>query len=239
MDPIASNISSRQSSLILFFIFTFFQCLTAYNCFFQQERQRLLESLPPRDDVKSKKAHGKIGFSELGKTISRNWKKITAEEKAYYYELAAKDKKRYLREMTEWKALLAERDDGNEVVQGPSRQAIETRQVIKGSVAMDQAPSILVDESLNLPPIQQSTLTLVGEHDAMLGMATEDLMDLAVKGSMVFSFDDTPETSATATCGAQTTLLEGDGISEMTVVTDDSVPYLDKGCQDLLAAALF
>ena len=141
--------------------------------------------------------------------------------------------------MAEWKALLAERDD-SEVAQVPS-QGIETRQVIRGAVAMDQAPeaiqgAILVDESLNLAPVQQSSLT-VAEHDAMLTMATEDLMDLAVTGSTVFCFDNTTETSVAATCDPQTTFLESD-ITTDTVVTDDSVHSLDKGCQDFLAAAL-
>lgn len=84
------------------------RCLTAYNIFFQQERQRLLANLPQRDEVKSKKAHGKIGFAELGRTISKNWKAVTATQRAYYRDLADKDKERYLEEMQVWRAQLAE-----------------------------------------------------------------------------------------------------------------------------------
>ena len=78
--------------------------LTAYNIFFREERQRLLETLPVLKNVKSKKAHGKISFPDLAKRISCEWKRISPSSKVHYCELACKDKMRYYREMEEWRA---------------------------------------------------------------------------------------------------------------------------------------
>ena len=48
------------------------------------------------------------GFENLAREISARWKKVTAEEKAVYLELAKKDKERYTKQMDEWRAALEE-----------------------------------------------------------------------------------------------------------------------------------
>eukprot|EP00977_Amphora_coffeiformis_P008272 scaffold1872_cov262-Amphora_coffeaeformis.AAC.4 len=88
------------------------RCLTAYNFFFQEERQRLLDSLPSRPGcAKPKRSHGKIGFQDLARAISARWKTVTLEEKAVYQELANTDKQRYLKEMDDWRAALEEENE--------------------------------------------------------------------------------------------------------------------------------
>ena len=77
--------------------------LSSFNIFFQLERKRLLESLPVSKSVKSRKAHGKISFTDLARMISREWKKVTPERKAQCICLANQDKLRYLKEMDEWR----------------------------------------------------------------------------------------------------------------------------------------
>lgn len=90
---------------------------TAYNFFFQEQRQRLLQELPEdaanrcrfnnssgrnKNNNKKKRkhnsGHGKITFSNLGKTVGAAWKAIDAVSLAYYADLASRDKMRYYQE---------------------------------------------------------------------------------------------------------------------------------------------
>ena len=91
------------------------------------------------------------------------------EQKAYYRKLAAQDKKRYQREMEEWKAKLAEQDADVELVAPKSIPA--KNQILTGSVVMDDiftpTPQEKV-ESGNFKP-----------QDMMHAMPTEDLIMLA------------------------------------------------------------
>lgn len=76
--------------------------LTAYNFFFQAERGRLLDSLPSKNESKSRRSHGKIGFADLARTISKRWKSLDKDGRGVYDELADQDKIRYEREMKAW-----------------------------------------------------------------------------------------------------------------------------------------
>ena len=216
------------------------QCLTAYNCFFREERQRLLAQLPTRAHVKSKKAHGKISFENLGKTISRNWKKITPEQKKYYKELAAKDKQRYLDQMEEWRALLAERE--NEANQSSSPHAIDTPLVIRGSVLMDNSVVSPV-ESQDLSHIVSDVhydntidpvyaVDAIDEQDIMYTMPTEELMELAVTGTSVFTFDNPSSNPSTVSLDSETSRSDSEAFE-----TPNLEHYLDTDCKDFLVSA--
>eukprot|EP00566_Odontella_aurita_P015086 CAMPEP_0113557660 /NCGR_PEP_ID=MMETSP0015_2-20120614/17913_1 /TAXON_ID=2838 /ORGANISM="Odontella" /LENGTH=354 /DNA_ID=CAMNT_0000459107 /DNA_START=73 /DNA_END=1137 /DNA_ORIENTATION=- /assembly_acc=CAM_ASM_000160 len=99
--------------------------LSAYNLFFQHERDRILlaKSSPygfsheanhrtlgadpsVRTTNKSKKVrpppHGKIGFAELAKLIGGRWRSLTSEERSHYDRLAEKEKERYTRDLRVW-----------------------------------------------------------------------------------------------------------------------------------------
>ena len=95
--------------------------LSAYNIFFKHERAKLvsdapdvetpvtLESLkvdPTRQPNKRRhrKTHGKIGFADLARTIAEKWKSLDAEQRTVYEACAAKEKERYRKEVSEWKA---------------------------------------------------------------------------------------------------------------------------------------
>eukprot|EP00567_Pseudictyota_dubia_P011396 CAMPEP_0197443294 /NCGR_PEP_ID=MMETSP1175-20131217/9057_1 /TAXON_ID=1003142 /ORGANISM="Triceratium dubium, Strain CCMP147" /LENGTH=371 /DNA_ID=CAMNT_0042973903 /DNA_START=133 /DNA_END=1248 /DNA_ORIENTATION=+ len=100
--------------------------LSAYNLFFQHERDRLLRGIhspfgyshdanhctlgrdPSKRANRSKKArpppHGKIGFAQLAKTIGANWKVLDKPGKEYFETLAAAEKGRYQRELEIWKS---------------------------------------------------------------------------------------------------------------------------------------
>jgi len=87
------------------------RALSAYNIFFQHQREPIKKelaeaSLIMEDQQISKKTHrGKMLFAALARTVSTRWKKIDKETRAPYDELAARDKKRYEREMKEWRYL--------------------------------------------------------------------------------------------------------------------------------------
>lgn len=75
--------------------------LTAYNMFFQNERQVLLDTLPVTK--KSKRGHGKIAFADLAKVIGKRWKEADPDTLAHYYERANQDKLRYHQAMSEYR----------------------------------------------------------------------------------------------------------------------------------------
>mmetsp|Transcript_1854 Transcript_1854/g.4076 ORF Transcript_1854/g.4076 Transcript_1854/m.4076 type:complete len:342 (+) Transcript_1854:89-1114(+) len=76
--------------------------LSAYNLFFQDERVKLLESLPQPKTNKNKKSHGKIGFAGLARTLADKWKVANESTKLFYEELAAKEKRQYALHMVKW-----------------------------------------------------------------------------------------------------------------------------------------
>ena len=95
---------------------------SAYNIFFKEERQRILEKIPEGEDKKEgetdgnaktrkrkKRPHGKIGFENLAKVIGQRWQELTPEQVEYYKKKAEEDMKRYKDQMEEY---LAKQDDG-------------------------------------------------------------------------------------------------------------------------------
>ena len=95
--------------------------LSAYNIFFKEERQRILEKIPEgeEEDAKGsgdaktrkrkKRPHGKIGFENLAKVIGQRWQELTPEQVEYYKSKANEDMKRYKDQMEDY---LAKQDDG-------------------------------------------------------------------------------------------------------------------------------
>lgn len=77
--------------------------LSAYNFFFAKQRQLILDETPIRPEGKPRRSHGKIGFGPLARTIAARWKVISPETRQEYDDMAAKDKARYQKEITEWK----------------------------------------------------------------------------------------------------------------------------------------
>jgi len=92
--------------------------LSAYNLFFRDERERLLNAGSGGDKKpaagsadsakmikggkRSKKTSG-IGFANLAKTIAAKWKELDSEVKAPYEKVAAQEKKVYDEAVAEWR----------------------------------------------------------------------------------------------------------------------------------------
>jgi hypothetical protein len=77
--------------------------LSAYNYFFKYQREKILKVTPMRAEGKPRRSHGKIGFADLARLIASKWKAVSPDKRAFYEELAVKDKARYVKEMNEWK----------------------------------------------------------------------------------------------------------------------------------------
>lgn len=97
--------------------------LSAYNCFFKEERSRILGSIPDyqtseeaRSAGKGKRRraqHGKISFEDLGKAIGQRWQSLSPEESMVYKMKAAEDMTRYRNEMAEYLAKQEKEDDAS------------------------------------------------------------------------------------------------------------------------------
>ena len=100
--------------------------LSAYNVFFKEERNRLLEERrkaesgrKEQNDISTtsehskkkadgkKKSRDKIGFESLAKVIGHRWQELTSEQVNYYKRKADEDMVRYKREMEAYNAAAA------------------------------------------------------------------------------------------------------------------------------------
>ena len=120
--------------------------LTAYNLFFKDERERLLRILPAPDNKKkrSRRAHGKIGFAEMARTVAANWKTITLERKMEYEYQSELDKERFEREYAIWKKLQKQQ-------KGNGSSPKRSTQTPQATALWTAAP--VVTEPQNVPPV--------------------------------------------------------------------------------------
>jgi len=115
--------------------------LSAYNIFFQHEREKIvtnapdtpvtLESLKIDSTRKLKKrrhrkSHGKIGFADLARKIAEKWKTLDKESRSVFEACALKEKARYQKEISEWKAY-------------KKTEAAEEEAAVKNQISMNHA----------------------------------------------------------------------------------------------------
>lgn len=82
--------------------------LSAYNLFFQHERNRIVGDSPAGADGtkrKHRKSHGKIGFESLAKTIANKWKTLDKASKRPFEQQAKREKAIYAKKLQAWHEL--------------------------------------------------------------------------------------------------------------------------------------
>lgn len=106
------------------------KALSAYNFFFRDERERILNGGDNEYDLthqekllqahwnrdrnqkrRHRKSHGKISFTTLSRLISQRWKQLDETRKDFYREIASKDWQRYQHELQECKGHFENRLD--------------------------------------------------------------------------------------------------------------------------------
>jgi hypothetical protein len=106
--------------------------LSAYNIFFKEERQRILDELPPeilkheieyktsgrrRKQLSAKELlHSKVDFHHLAKMVGQRWRKLPTSELEKYKSIANADFQRYKKEISAYKASMLLKKTGKEVV---------------------------------------------------------------------------------------------------------------------------
>jgi HMG-box domain len=100
--------------------------LSAYNIFFQHEREKIIskdESLSLEHALwkirvshkpvkrRHRKSHGMIGFAELARTIAEKWKNLDNSQKLLYEEKAALEKSKYRVNVSKWEISQSESID--------------------------------------------------------------------------------------------------------------------------------
>jgi hypothetical protein len=126
--------------------------LSAYNLFFQMERQKLSET-----ETNGATASGKGGrhkkpkmpFGGLARYVADKWKNIDPETLAYYQGLAAKEQKRYMSDLVSWKI-----DEAHQR-HGTFDDVATTKQKREAGIAFT-APRHDVDQ----PPMPESSTTM-------------------------------------------------------------------------------
>uniref|UniRef100_A0A7S3P9J4 HMG box domain-containing protein n=1 Tax=Amphora coffeiformis TaxID=265554 RepID=A0A7S3P9J4_9STRA len=68
--------------------------LTAYNLFFHDEKLRLEKECP---------SGSKLKYTQVAKVVAARWRGLNQDEKAFYEQLAAKDKRRFALETIQWR----------------------------------------------------------------------------------------------------------------------------------------
>ena len=80
--------------------------LSAYNLFFAQERQNLLDSMKTNTFTSgAEKSKKKIGFANLARSVASKWKTLSDAEKEPFTNRAAKEQERYKMEVKHWQSL--------------------------------------------------------------------------------------------------------------------------------------
>lgn len=113
------------------------RALTAYNFFFKEQRQRLL-------DEALKQGGKKPSFAGLAKVVSERWKAISAAEKEYYIGLAKEEKARHNQAMSVWRKAKKEYEKAQKAQQnGGSAKKVRKPKSKTPKRSSTQAPEVV------------------------------------------------------------------------------------------------
>lgn len=162
--------------------------LSAYNLFFQYERDMLLRSKPSKEGQSHESMHmtihndpserrnrsktvrppphGKIGFAELAKIIGAKWKSLDDPARKHFQDLAAVEKKRYVKECKEWK----ERMDRKKQLEGETAvTTTSTDSMAKGTATKPKKVQKQTNKTgTTCTDIEIASVHMLGEHSTKL-----------------------------------------------------------------------
>ena len=176
--------------------------LSAYNLFFQYERDLLLRSKPSKkgqshDEMhrtihnnpserrnRSKTVrpppHGKVGFAALARMIGKKWKSLDDTRREHFQGLAAIEKKRYVRECQKWKARMKreadlESSEASEAAaqKPPADTKVKDKSTAQGRVGVNNAPVSPVVEA-SVASVAPIQGGSVSDFDGLLSLDKED-----------------------------------------------------------------
>ena len=133
------------------------RALSAYNCFFKEERSKIVAVVENGVDLKEndpgltdeelsklRKDNGKVSFEELGKVIGRRWGEIDEGGKHYFNKLAEEDAERYKVEMQKY-------NDKQEELRERNKRSVEMQRY-SHMAGQSHNPCVQVHASYNPPP---------------------------------------------------------------------------------------
>ena len=162
--------------------------LSAYNLFFQYERDMLLRSKPSKEGQSHESMHmtihndpserrnrsktvrppphGKIGFAELAKIIGAKWKSLDDPARKHFQDLAAVEKKRYVKECKEWKERMDRKKqlEGETAVPTTSTDSMAKATATKPKKAQKQT----IKTDTTSTDIEIAAVRMLGEHSIKL-----------------------------------------------------------------------
>lgn len=134
--------------------------LSAYNFFFQMEREQVLQSSP------------KVGFTSLARAIAKKWKTIDVESRIKVTMLAAQDRLRYQQEMADYQDQVEEHQGHKERQLELSRQQWESEAATV--VSEDSRGAMVVTSSAPRPTAEPGIAELAQclSHDEIHWLIT-------------------------------------------------------------------
>jgi HMG-box domain len=170
--------------------------LSAYNLFFQYERERLLHGDPEpevaetidvnQDSEAGQKSDGRIGFAALAKEVASKWKRLEPHQKESFERDAEKEKERYRVELQEWKTNQSKREQEaedwtarrEEVIRSLSSITHEqerTEHALQAAIAMQPSfsdtgnlPQGYLERTINDAFINELSSHQMNQYDQML-----------------------------------------------------------------------
>jgi hypothetical protein len=142
--------------------------LSAYNLFFQHERNNILAALPGDDAAmddglteeqrrrKHRKTHGKIGFADLARSIADKWKNIEPTARSVFEARADIEKQRYKKELEAWKLTQTGIDakTSSKRKSPKSRASRASKPMLKSAAQHPEALTSLMSSNMNSPRSQ-------------------------------------------------------------------------------------
>eukprot|EP00977_Amphora_coffeiformis_P001333 scaffold278_cov195-Amphora_coffeaeformis.AAC.18 len=159
--------------------------LSAYNIFFQVERQRLIgeetvEGSYSRAEVYSvcldkatriekskrphRKMHGRISFIELAKSIASKWRSLDAPERKLFEERADDEKRKYAIELEDWLMRQVPTQPVKKRLSALRRGSLS--KYIQGREHKQQQPQRVEPRNPPPPPMDSHLSRLAPQHDS-------------------------------------------------------------------------